>query len=108
MSTGSMKRDPRFRRGLPSLLLSPCVGSAPGRLATIRSIWRNASGSLKACARRGCRRDDVTWRSLASDRPEVLSFVREGPAGVDKRENWVTGLDVGPNKPQKAVAYPGD
>src|SRR5260370_35446643 len=102
-----MKRDPRFRRGLPSLLLSPCVGSAPGRLATIRSIWRNASGSLKACARRGCRRDGVTGRSLASDRPEVLSFVREWRAGGDKRENWMTVRDVAPNKPQTSVASPG-
>jgi Flp pilus assembly protein TadD len=36
--TGSMERDPRFRRDLPSLQHSPCVASTPERSATIRSI----------------------------------------------------------------------
>ena len=33
--------------------------------------------------------------------PEVLSFAQEWRAGVDKRENWMTVLDVAPIKPQK-------
>ena len=57
---GSMKRSPLFRRDLPSILLSPFAGTAPLRQATIRSIWRNASGALKACARRASPNDRTT------------------------------------------------
>jgi hypothetical protein len=38
----------------------------------------------------------VTSRGPSRSSPEVLPFIREWRAGVDKRENWMTVLDLAP------------
>jgi hypothetical protein len=38
--------------------------------------------------------EKLASRGLSKSSPEVLSFVREWRAGVDKRENWTSALDL--------------
>jgi tetratricopeptide (TPR) repeat protein len=46
------------RAGLALTPITPCVDSATVPQATIRPIWRSASGSRQPCARPGYRKDD--------------------------------------------------
>ena len=66
----SRRRDRSLRPDWPSIPASPSVATASTPKATIRSIWRDASATLRVCAWPGCRKDD-------SAKPEVTLLVRQ-------------------------------
>jgi len=67
----------RPKPGLPSIALSPFTASAPAQRVTTRPIWLNASGSMRACERPGCQRDErqpPAYRDLAPEKRVAVSW----------------------------------